>query len=156
MDTSDFWNATVADFYLQTHLAWIAVNYSNVSDAKRTLQVDFLHICPLHLKMKRRIVVVCNHKSKFFDISQNFLTDSFAGTVYADFHPWTRKQHCRAKHGDTDCFAKPAWSRNQYLLRNMIPSVCLQDFLMISCKLTRWFKFPEAACACFQKIIMTV
>ena len=57
--------------------------------------------------MERGIVVVCNHKSKFLHVAQNFLTDSLAGAVDADFDTGTCEKHGCAKHRDADCLAKP-------------------------------------------------
>jgi len=91
---------------------------------------------------------------KFLNVEQNFLTDSLAGAVDADFDTGTCEKHSCAKHGDTDCLAKPTRGRNQNFLRNMVPTIQQQDLLMVSYKLTRWFKLPEAASACLQKIVM--
>ena len=63
-------------------------------------------------------------------------------------------QHGSGEHAHGDGLAKPSGRRDQDLLREMVPSVDLQDPLMVLRKRAVGLALPEDPCACSNKVVV--
>ena len=138
----------------QSYLRRVRIDDPHILHALGSLQHHFFHVLANDCQAARAQLLVAYQIDELLDVAQQFLRDPLARAVDTHLHARTARNEGRSKHAHRYGLAEASRRRNQDLLRQMLPPVAHQDFVVVLGKLAGGGSLPENARARLQKILV--
>jgi len=135
------------------YLAWVRVDVAHVLLAFRALKNDLFHVDP-DLLHPRTPDLGVDQVEKFLNVAKQLLGNALAGAVDGHFQIRAAVEHGGGEHAHGDCLPEASGCGNEDFPRKIVPSVCLEDLLMVAGKRAVWFALPEDSSTCSYKVVV--